>query len=74
MTVTARRRRAVGPKHGGPGMVLVAGGENRMRVLRDLLAELQDEARDVFASSGETVDRFLCERRDEVQREFGLPV
>jgi hypothetical protein len=74
MKEPAHKRRAVRPEYSGPAMVLAAGGENRLRALRDLLAELQDEARDVFASSGETVDRFLCERRDEVRREFGLPV
>ena len=43
-------------------------------MLRDLLANLQAEARDVFASSGETVERFLRERRDEAQREAALLV
>jgi len=46
--------------------------EAQLRVLRDVLAHLQDEAREVFASSGETVERFLRERRDEAQREAAL--
>jgi hypothetical protein len=37
-----------------------------------VLADLQAEARDVFASSGLTVDRFLRERWDEAER-GGLP-
>jgi hypothetical protein len=49
-------------------------GESRTRSLRDVLADLQDEARVVFASSGETVERFLRERRDEAQREAAPPV
>jgi hypothetical protein len=40
--------------------------------LREVLAELQAEAADVFASSGLTVDRFLRERWDEAER-GGLP-
>jgi hypothetical protein len=39
---------------------------------REVLADLQAEARDVFASSGLTVDRFLRERWDEAER-GGLP-
>ncbi len=48
-------------------------GQVRLRTLRHVLIELQDEARDVFASSGETVERFLRERCDEAQRGGGLP-
>jgi hypothetical protein len=50
-------------------MVSVVDGEIRMRVLRQVLADLQVEARDVFAGSGETVDGFLQERRDAARRE-----
>ena len=53
-------------------MVSVEGDEIRMRVLRNVLAGLQDEARDVFAGSGETVDRFIQERRDEARSEDDL--
>jgi hypothetical protein len=73
MELPGHPHRAAGLEHGGPAMVLAVGGENRLRVLRDLLAELQDEARIVFASTGETVDRFLFERQVEVRRESGLP-
>ncbi len=44
----------------------------RIGLLRAVLSELQVEARDVFATSGESVDRFLRERRDEALREFGI--
>jgi hypothetical protein len=47
-------------------------GPVRGVALRQVLAELQAEARDVFASSGLTVDRFLRERWDEAER-GGLP-
>lgn len=69
MELSAHTRRPVGLEHHGAAMVRAVDGESRLQVLRDL----QDEARVVFGSSGETVDRFLCERRDEARRESGLP-
>ena len=71
--IPAQIRREVGLEHGGPVMVSVVNGEIRMRVMRQVLEELQDEARDVFAGSGETVDRFLRERRDEALRDDDVP-
>jgi hypothetical protein len=68
MELPAHTRRAR-IEHGGGAMVRAVDGENRLQVLR----HLQDEARVVFASSGETVDRFLCERRDEARRGSGPP-
>jgi hypothetical protein len=41
--------------------------------LRLLLRELQHDAREVFACSGETIDRFLRDRRTEARQEFDLP-
>jgi hypothetical protein len=73
MEPSAHELRAAGLENGRPAIVLPICRENRLRGLRDLLTELQDEARVVFASSGETVDRFLGERRDEARRESGLP-
>ena len=59
--------------YGGPVMVSVVAGEIRMRVLRQVLTDLQDETRAVLAGSGETVDGFLRERRDEARRDGDLP-
>jgi AbrB family looped-hinge helix DNA binding protein len=73
MNIPASIRREVGLEHGGPVMVSVVGGEIRMRVLRQVLTDLQDEARDVFAGSGESVDGFLRERRAEARRDGDLP-
>jgi antitoxin component of MazEF toxin-antitoxin module len=69
MNIPAQIRREVGLEHGGPVMVSVVNGEIRMRVLRQVLAELQAEAQEVFAGSGETVEGFLRERRAEARRE-----
>jgi AbrB family looped-hinge helix DNA binding protein len=73
MNIPASVRREVGLEHGGPVMVSVVGGEIRMRVLAQVLTDLQNEARDVFAHSGETVDGFLRDRRAEARRDGDLP-
>jgi hypothetical protein len=49
------------------------GHGDRIGLMRHVLGELQAEARDVFASSGESVDRFLRERRNEAVCEFSIP-
>ncbi len=69
MNIPAQIRREVGLEHGGPVLVSVVDGEIRMRVLRRALLDLQAEAGSVFAGSGETVDRFLAERREEARRD-----
>ena len=56
-------RSATPPVGGFPS----ACADDRMSRVR-LLADLQNEARDLFGQSGETVERFLRERRDEVRR------
>ena len=73
MNIPASIRREVGLEHGGPVMVSVVGGEIRMRVLKQVLTELQDEARDVFAGSGDSVDGFLRDRRADALRDGDLP-
>jgi AbrB family looped-hinge helix DNA binding protein len=72
MNIPADIRRQVGLEHGGPVMVSVVDGEIRMRAMRLALADLQNEAQSLFAGSGETVDGFLRERRQEAEREGDL--
>ena len=69
MNVPAQIRRQTGLEHGGPVLMTVVDGEIRMRAVRSVLAGLQREADQVFAESGETVDRFLAERRVEAARD-----
>ncbi len=54
-------------------MVSVVDGEIRIRALRQVLANLQSKAQQVFAGSGETVAGFLTERREEAAREGDIP-
>jgi AbrB family looped-hinge helix DNA binding protein len=65
MNIPAQIRREVGLEYGGPVMMSVVDGEIRMRPLRHVLVDLQGEAQSVFAGSGESVDRFLADRRQE---------
>ncbi len=69
MNIPAQIRREVGLEYGGPVMMSVVDGEIRMRPLRHVLTDLQGEAQSVFAGSGESVDRFLADRRQEARRE-----
>lgn len=68
LNLPARLRRQVGLENGGPVVVRVEGGDILIRSVRDVLAELQSDARRVFAGSVETVDGFLRERREEAAR------
>lgn len=69
LNVPAQIRRQVGLDHGGPVMVSVVGDEVRIRSVRHVLEDLQREASRVFAGSGESVERFIQERRDEAARD-----
>ncbi len=69
MNIPAQIRREVGLEYGGPVMMSVVDGEIRMRPLRHVLTDLQGDARAVFAGTGESVDRFLTERRQEARQD-----
>jgi AbrB family looped-hinge helix DNA binding protein len=69
MNLPAQIRRQTGLERGGPVIVTVVDGEIRLRAVRSVLTNLQREADQIFADSGETVDRFLAERRDEAARD-----
>jgi len=69
MNLPSQIRRQVGLEDGGPVMVSVVDGEIRIKALRRVLSSLQAQAQSVFAGSGETVDGFLRERRQEAANE-----
>ena len=69
MNLPAQIRRQTGLERGGPVIVTVVDGEIRLRAVRSVLTNLQREADQIFSDSGETVDRFLAERRDEAARD-----
>ncbi|MBS0644051.1 MAG: AbrB/MazE/SpoVT family DNA-binding domain-containing protein [Proteobacteria bacterium] len=69
MNLPAQIRREAGLENGGPVMVSVVDGEIRIRDLRQVLKDLQQQAKAVFADTGESVDRFIEERRAEANRD-----
>ena len=69
MNIPVQIRRQAGLERGGPVMMTVVDGEVRLRAVRNVLTGLQTDAESVFAGSGETVDRFLAERRAEAARD-----
>lgn len=60
-------------KSGGLAKAQTTGDHPRTGMLCHLLRELQHDAQQVFASSGETVDRFLRDRRTEAQQPASAP-
>ena len=50
-------------------MIRFENGELRIRTVRSILEELQREARALFAGSGESVNKFLADRRAEAAAE-----
>lgn len=69
MNIPAQIRREAGLEHGGPVAVSVVDGEIRIRDLRQVLRDLQQQAKAVFANTDESVDRFIADRRAEAKRE-----
>jgi len=69
MNIPAQIRRQTGLERGGPVVMTVVAGEIRLRPVRAVLTGLQTDADSVFAGSGETVERFLAERRIEAARD-----
>jgi len=69
MSLPAQIRREAGLERGGPVLVSVVDGEIRIRALRQVLKGLQQQAQTVFATSGDSVERLLQERRADAQRD-----
>lgn len=69
VSIPAAFRAAAGMRESEPLTLSLEGDEIRIRRLRSVLAEIQAEARELFAGSGYTVDKFIEERREEAQRE-----
>lgn len=69
LSLPSKYRRMVGLEDGGVVVVRVEDGEIRIRPVQAVVEELQEVARRYFAGSGETVERFLTDRREEALRE-----
>ena len=65
LNLPSHLRKMVGTREGGPVVIRFEDGELRIRTVRSVLEELQNEAQALFAGTGESVDRFLADRRAE---------
>jgi AbrB family looped-hinge helix DNA binding protein len=73
MNIPVQVRRQAGLERGGPVLMTVVNDEIRLRPVRAVLSSLQADAQAVFAGSGDTVDRFLEQRRADAVREDADP-
>jgi AbrB family looped-hinge helix DNA binding protein len=69
MSLPARQRKLLGLQDGGLVVSRVEEGELRLRPVRDVIADIQKQVRRHLAGSGESVDRFLADRRHEAARD-----
>jgi bifunctional DNA-binding transcriptional regulator/antitoxin component of YhaV-PrlF toxin-antitoxin module len=69
LNLPSNLRKQIGLEDGGPVSVWIEDGEIRIKAVRDVMAALQAEAEILFGSKGETVDRFLADRRAEAKAE-----
>lgn len=69
LDLPSQMRRMIGLEGGGPVSVWVENGEIRVRAVREVMAELQSEAAQLFSGGGDSVERFLEDRRAEAEAE-----
>ncbi len=69
LSIPAKQRKLIGLEDGGLIVARVKDGELHLRPVRSLLADLQAGVSKGLAGSGETVERFLADRRQEASRE-----
>jgi AbrB family looped-hinge helix DNA binding protein len=69
LSIPARQRRLLNLEHGGLMVAEVHDGELRLRPARTVLADLRDKVSADLARSGDSVDRFIADRRAEAARD-----
>lgn len=69
LNLPAALRRQLGIEPGTQVLLRVEDGELRVRTVQASLRRLQEDARRVFSGSGDSVNRFLAERRAEAVRD-----
>jgi AbrB family looped-hinge helix DNA binding protein len=73
LSIPARQRKLLGIENGGVMVATVSGGELRLRPVRTVVSERQDEVARYLSGSGEGVERFIAERRIEAKNETAEP-
>ena len=69
LSVPAKLRKALGLEDGGVVVLSVHDGELRIRPVKAVLAEVQAMVAPYLKASGDSVERFLADKRAEVARE-----
>ena len=69
MSIPAKQRKALGLENGGSVVATVQDGELRIRTVKAVLDEVRDRLAPVLKASGDTVDKFIADRRAEAARE-----
>ena len=69
LSIPAKQRRALGLEKGGVVVSTVENGELRIRTMQAVLDELRARLAPSLKASGDTLDRFIADRRAEAERE-----
>lgn len=69
LSIPAKHRKLLGIENGDMVVVSVEDGELHVRPARAVLAELQQKVSRYLSGSGESVERFLADRRAEAAKE-----
>ena len=69
LSIPAKQGRALGLEKGGVVVSTVENGELRIRTMQAALDELRARLALSLTASGDTVDRFIADRRAEADRE-----
>jgi bifunctional DNA-binding transcriptional regulator/antitoxin component of YhaV-PrlF toxin-antitoxin module len=72
LTLPAHLRRHLGLEKVGTVIIQLEGDELHIRTVEDAMRDLQVQAREVFRDSGESVEKFLADRRTETRRDREL--
>ncbi len=69
LSIPAKQRKLLGLEDGGVVVASVEGGELRLRPVSQVLSDIQARVRRYLANSGDSVNRFLEDRRAEAAKE-----
>lgn len=71
LSIPAKQRKLLGIENGGMVVAKVQNGELRLRPVRAVINELQDEVGRYLSGSGESAERLIADRRAEAKKAGG---
>ncbi len=69
LSIPSKQRKALGLEKGGTVVSSVENGELRIRTIQAHLDELRARIAPALQASGDSVDKFIADRRAEAERE-----